>query len=111
MYAYLAGRSLGKENIPRKSVDVQNIETIDIINYPNPFNPETTIKYRIPEDGFVTLRIYDVLGREVKLLVSEQKTKGEYSINFDASALVSGMYFYQLKVNNIISTKKMMLLK
>jgi tetratricopeptide (TPR) repeat protein len=111
MYAYLAGRSLGKENIPQKSVDVQNIETIDIMNYPNPFNPETTIKYRLSEDGFVTLRIYDVLGREVKLLVNEQKAKGEYSVNFDASTLVSGMYFYQLKVNNFISTKKMILLK
>ncbi|PJB00437.1 MAG: hypothetical protein CO128_00590, partial [Ignavibacteriales bacterium CG_4_9_14_3_um_filter_30_11] len=61
-------------------------------NYPNPFNPSTVIKYQLPEQGFVTLKIYDILGREVKTLVNEFKSKGRYSINFNAGNLASGVY-------------------
>jgi hypothetical protein len=80
-------------------------------NYPNPFNPATTIKYQIPEDGFVTIKIYDILGNEVKTLINEQKSKGSYSLMLDSSDLVSGVYIYRIQVNNFTSAKKMMVLK
>lgn len=80
-------------------------------NYPNPFNPLTVIRYQIPEDGVVTLKIYDILGKEVITLVNDQKSKGRYEINFDASNLASGVYIYRIQVNDFISAKKMMLLK
>ncbi|MDR3611396.1 MAG: T9SS type A sorting domain-containing protein [Ignavibacteriaceae bacterium] len=80
-------------------------------NYPNPFNPATTIRYQIPKDGIVTLKVYDILGREVANLVNEYKKQGRYSVNFDASKLASGVYIYQIKSNDFESSKKMMLLK
>jgi hypothetical protein len=80
-------------------------------NYPNPFNPSTIINYQIPQDGFVTLKIYDILGKEVKTLVNEQKTIGRYKVKFDASDLASGIYIYQLKVNEFVLSKKMLLVK
>ncbi len=80
-------------------------------NFPNPFNPATTINYQLPQNGFVTLRIYDILGKEVKTLVNEQKNQGRYSVNFDASRLASGVYIYQLRANDYVSSKKMLLLK
>ncbi len=80
-------------------------------NYPNPFNPTTDIHYEIPNDGLVTLNIFDELGREIKTLVNQYQSKGRYDINFDASKLTSGIYFYQLQAGNFISTKKMLLLK
>ncbi|MCH7965142.1 MAG: T9SS type A sorting domain-containing protein [Bacteroidetes bacterium] len=80
-------------------------------NYPNPFNPATTIKYQIPNAGFVTLNVYDVLGNEVATLVNERKEEGRYEITFDASTLSSGVYIYQLRVNEFVDTKKMILMK
>lgn len=80
-------------------------------NFPNPFNPTTTISYNLPKSGLVNLVIYDVLGKEIKRLVSEYKQAGSYKINFDASALASGVYFYSLRANDFVSTKKMLLLK
>ncbi|MDP3148260.1 MAG: C25 family cysteine peptidase [Ignavibacteria bacterium] len=80
-------------------------------NYPNPFNPITTITYQLPKTGNVTLKIYDMLGKEVKTLVNEQKEMGKYTVQFDASSLASGMYIYQLRANDYTSTKKMLLLK
>jgi len=80
-------------------------------NYPNPFNPSTTIRYQLPQDGLVTLKIYDILGREVTTLVNEEKTKGRYEINFNASNLASGVYLYRIKVNDYVAIKKMILLK
>ena len=80
-------------------------------NFPNSFNPSTMIKYQIPQYGFVTLRIYDILGSEVKTLVNEYKEIGRYEVKFDASDLPSGMYIYQLKSGEFISSKKMMLVK
>ena len=80
-------------------------------NYPNPFNPSTKIKYQIPKQSFITLKIFDVLGNEIKFLVNEEKTAGTYEIEFDASALSSGVYFYQLRTNEFSETKKMLLLK
>lgn len=80
-------------------------------NYPNPFNPSTTIEYKIPSGNFVELKIYDVLGREVKTLVNEYKNSGAYKVSFDAGIFASGVYFYRLKAGNFVQTKKMLLMK
>ena len=80
-------------------------------NYPNPFNPSTKIKYQIPNSGYVSLKIYDVLGEQVASMINKEQPAGSYEINFDASKLTSGIYFYQLKAGNNIQIKKMMLLK
>jgi len=80
-------------------------------NYPNPFNPTTKIKYGLPKQSFVTLKIFDMLGREIKTLVNEQLQAGEYINEFNASDLPSGTYFYRLQTNNFTETKKMVLIK
>ena len=85
-------------------------------NYPNPFNPTTKIKYSIPSVGtslmkFVQLKVYDILGREVTTLVNKQQQPGNYEVEFNASNLSSGVYFYQLSTENIHLTKKLLLLK
>jgi len=80
-------------------------------NYPNPFNPATTINYQIIINDFVPLKVYDILGNEVANLVNEEKPAGSYEINFDASSLSSGTYFYKLQAGSFIETKKMILLK
>jgi len=80
-------------------------------NYPNPFNPTTTIKFNVSETGFVSLKIFDVLGKEVSTVVNEEMKAGSYQIGFDASAMSSGVYFYQLRQNNSVVTKKMILLR
>ncbi len=80
-------------------------------NYPNPFNPATTISFQIPKSSFVTLKVYDVLGREVASLINEQKSPGTYSVNFNASNLSSGMYLYRLQAGDFVETKKLVLLK
>jgi hypothetical protein len=80
-------------------------------NYPNPFNPSTQIKFAIKQTGFVSLKIYDVLGREVAALINNELTTGSYSINFNAAGLASGIYFYRLESGSFVQTNKMMLLK
>ena len=80
-------------------------------NYPNPFNPSTIITYEIPENSFVSLKVYDLLGREVVSLVNEEKSAGRYDVTFEASDNNSGLYVYILKAGNFTSTKKMLLLK
>jgi hypothetical protein len=80
-------------------------------NYPNPFNPSTTIRYQIPKPGLVTLKIYDILGREIATLVNENKNEGSYDFTFNASRFGSGVYIYQIRVNDYVSSKKMILLK
>jgi hypothetical protein len=85
-------------------------------NYPNPFNPATTIKFSIPQSGFVSLKVYDILGREVSQIVKDNLQVGSYEVNFDASNLTSGTYFYKINVNtdgsvNWTQTKKMVLVK
>lgn len=82
-------------------------------NYPNPFNPETTIKYSIPisETGYVTLKIFDMLGREVAALVNEVKPAGTYSVKFNAVNFASGIYVYQLSTKSSLLSKKMILMK
>ena len=80
-------------------------------NFPNPFNPKTTIRYQIPSTAFVKLKIYDLLGREIQTLVNEQKQRGVYDVLFDGSNLSSGIYFCVLKVNDFIGVKKIALIK
>jgi hypothetical protein len=80
-------------------------------NYPNPFNPNTTIKYQVQELSFVTLMVYDVLGNEITTLVIKEKPTGIYEIEYDASDLTSGYYFYRLQAGQFIDTKKMVLMK
>ncbi|MBE0572647.1 MAG: M28 family peptidase [Ignavibacteriaceae bacterium] len=80
-------------------------------NYPNPFNPTTEIEFLISEAGQTTLKVFDVLGNEVSILVNEQKAAGKYKLTFDASGLPSGVYFYTLQSGSFVSTKKMILLK
>ena len=80
-------------------------------SYPNPFNPTTTISYQIPVAEHVSLKVYDMLGREVSTLVNENKLPGKYKVKFDASKLSSGIYFYQLKAGEFTQTKKLVFLK
>jgi hypothetical protein len=80
-------------------------------NYPNPFNPATVINFSIPELSKITLKVYDVLGKEVATLLNEEKAAGNYEVKFDASRLSSGVYFYSLSAGNTLMTKKMMLMK
>lgn len=81
------------------------------VNYPNPFNPTTTISFGLPVGNDVTLKIFDVLGREVSTLIDSKLTAGEYEVTFDAKNLASGVYFYQLKTSQFLKTRKMLLLR
>ncbi len=80
-------------------------------NYPNPFNPSTTIEYSVPENSFVELKVYDIIGNEITTLVSGEKNRGSYQVRFDARDLASGTYIYSLRTNNFAETKKMILMK
>lgn len=80
-------------------------------NYPNPFNPSTTIAYDIPKTSFVRISVYDILGKEIKLVVNEQKNSGHYEIIFDAKELAGGIYYYTIKTGEFSLSKKMILLK
>jgi hypothetical protein len=96
----------------REEIHQQIPENISLSqNYPNPFNPSTRIEYSIPQSGLVTIKIYDILGREVATLVNEEKQRGVYSISFDATGLSSGIYFYRIQFENFVQTKKLTLLK
>jgi hypothetical protein len=98
------------------ATDVKNEITIPITynlyqNYPNPFNPVTTIEYSISERSKIELIVYDVLGREIEVLVDEEKDVGYYNTEFIAGNLASGIYLYKLKAGDFTETKKMILLK
>ena len=102
-FPYLSTDVVMEESVPKEFILAQN--------YPNPFNPSTTIKYSIPHQSNVILKIYDVLGKEIETLVNEEKTVGNYQVEFDASSFSSGVYFYQLRAGEFVQTKKMLLLK
>ncbi len=80
-------------------------------NFPNPFNPTTTINYQLPENGFVTIKVYDMLGKEIATLVNGNRTAGYYNVTFDASRLTSGIYIYTINAGKFIQSKKMLLMK
>jgi len=91
---------------------LNNLNNFDLMqNYPNPFNPSTTINYSVAANSLVSLKVYDILGNEKAVLVDELKEAGIYSVNFDASNLPSGIYFYTLKANEYTSSRKMLLIK
>jgi hypothetical protein len=106
-------------NRPMISVDGEIPSNYSITNYPNPFNPTTTINYQLPQDGFVTIKVYDLLGKEVAVLVNENKSAGYYKVDFNANKLTSGVYVYTIQVNNpsagsgrsFVQSKKMLLVK
>ncbi|MBK9099654.1 MAG: T9SS type A sorting domain-containing protein [bacterium] len=96
------------------NVDDEDISAVDfnlMQNYPNPFNPSTVISYQLSVSGDVTLKVFDILGNEVATLVNELKPAGNYEVEFDASSLTSGVYFYKLQAGTFVDTKKMVLLK
>jgi hypothetical protein len=104
----LAKKNFNKVNFTGGEIPI----TYDLAqNFPNPFNPSTTIRYQIPQDGIVTLKIYDILGSEVTTLVNEEKPAGKYEVNFNASSLASGVYIYKIQAGSFINSKKMLLLK
>ncbi len=80
-------------------------------NYPNPFNPTTMISWQSPQSGRQTLKVYNILGKEVATLVNEFRSAGNYEVNFDAGNLSSGVYFYKLQAGSFVETKKMILVK
>ena len=108
--------------IPRKNSDfvgytdvTENVITPETFslsqNYPNPFNPTTVIKYSLPEVTNVKLKVYDMLGREIKTLVNQEQSAGVYNVEFNASNLSSGVYFYRIEAGNFVASKKLLLLK
>lgn len=111
VYAKINGVDFGE--IVNSQNDIKNELTGFYLqqNYPNPFNLSTTISYSVPEIEFITLKVYDVLGSEIATLVNEEKLAGSYQMNFDATALPSGIYFYRLQAGDFIQTKKMILMK
>lgn len=102
--AFFSGLTDVKEKEVRHSFNLEQ-------NYPNPFNPTTSIQYRVPSIEKVSLKVYDILGRELKTLVNEVKAAGNYKITFNASDLPSGVYFYTLRSGDYRDTKKMVLLR
>jgi hypothetical protein len=80
-------------------------------NYPNPFNPTTSVTYRLPAASDVRLVVYDILGREVSVLVNERKNAGSYEVKFDAPGLSSGVYFYRLQAGDFVQTHKMLFVR
>jgi hypothetical protein len=80
-------------------------------NFPNPFNPNTTIKYELPKAARVNLSVFDILGCKVSMLVNERKDAGVYEVKFNGSNLASGVYFYRLQAGDFVATKRLLLLK
>lgn len=118
----LTGYALGSNNTVFKTttggvtqIKKSNEQTISDYelyqNYPNPFNPSTVIKYKIQGTGFVNLRIYDILGKEISVLVNEKQIPGEYKMTWDAKNYPAGVYYYKLTSGNLIQIRKMILLK
>jgi enterochelin esterase family protein len=92
-----------EENVPQEFMLAQN--------YPNPFNSSSVIRYSIPQSSNVVIKVFDILGNEIKTLVNEEKPVGSYEITWFAENLPSGVYFYQIQAGNFVETKKMVLLK
>ncbi len=110
MYFKLYGTIVSATGITEDEVNIPSTFELEQ-NYPNPFNPSTKIKYSVPQSSNVLLKIYDVLGKEVATLIDEEKPAGNYEVEFNASNLSSGTYFYRLRSGNFVETKKMILLR
>ncbi len=107
---YIARWTSGASRVEQISTHVPKTFLLEQ-NYPNPFNPSTTIRYQLPFAGNVSLKVYDVLGREVMTLVNRRQEAGAYNFTLNAASLSSGIYFYRLQSGNFVQTKKMMLVK
>lgn len=103
------GSGITTEIVPISEIIPQNFSLSQ--NYPNPFNPVTKINFTIPKNNLVTLKVYDISGREVATLINKEMTAGEYEATFDATKLSSGVYFYKISSGNFSDVKKMMLIK
>jgi len=97
-------------SIPKISQELPSVYFLEQ-NYPNPFNPNTTINYSVAKSGLVTIKVYDILGREVTTLVNENKLTGNYSVQFNAAKITSGVYFYRMESGSFVQTKKLVVLK
>ena len=109
----LLPRTLTDFGDPVSVGDENGIPTVYALdqNYPNPFNPTTKINFSLPESGMVTLKVYDILGKEVMTLVNQVMPASYHSVEFDASQLSTGIYMYRIQSNDFVSVKKMMLIK
>lgn len=96
-------------SVPEKELFVNEFRIEQ--NYPNPFNPSTKISFNVPQESFVKVKVYDIIGNEITTLVNEVKSAGYYEVEFVAENLSSGIYIYQLRANDFIQTKKMILLR
>jgi len=106
-----------------QEIEIDNLTSVGLVenltpkdfrisqNFPNPFNPSTVISFQLAVRSFVTLKIYDVLGNEVAVLVNEEKPAGNYKIDFKGNNLASGIYFYTLRAGSFVQSRKMILLK
>ena len=102
------------EQLPKIADSILTSSTVleySLSNYPNPFNPTTTINYSIKEAGLVTIKVFDLIGQEVAELANEEKEAGIYAIKFDASELPSGIYIYKINAGNFTQSRKMLLMK
>jgi len=108
LYAY--GKRINISGVKQLGTEIPVVFSLHQ-NYPNPFNPVTLINFDIPHQSAVTLRVYDILGREAALLVNEVKPAGSYSVQFDAGRLTSGIYFYKLDAGAFSEVKKMIVVK
>ncbi|MFC1569913.1 T9SS type A sorting domain-containing protein, partial [bacterium] len=109
LYFVAAGDTSTSSTEPSDSVIPQSFGLEQ--NFPNPFNPSTRIRFEVPDKSFVSLKVFDLLGREIEELAGKEFFKGEHSVTFDASHLTSGLYFYTLKAKDFLQTKKMFILK
>jgi hypothetical protein len=106
---YLGDEPVGVDNEDFENIIIDEFKLNQ--NFPNPFNPSTKISFQLATNEFVTLRIYDVVGQEVKTLLNSEMQKGKYDIDFNASKLSSGIYFYRIQAGKFIDTKKLILMK
>ncbi|MFZ1320157.1 MAG: T9SS type A sorting domain-containing protein [Ignavibacteria bacterium] len=102
---------IGPDNIIASNENNDLPKEYSLSNYPNPFNPTTTIKFDLPKDVLVSIKIFDMLGREIRTLVNDYKTAGSYTISFNGADLSSGIYYYKIKAGDFEQVRKMMLLK
>lgn len=110
-YARISGIEYGSLVSINESISQQQDNFELHQNYPNPFNPTTTISFNIPETDFVQLKVFDMLGEEVAMLINETKSPGNYSVHFNAADLPSGIYIYSLRVNGQVQNRKMLMIK
>jgi hypothetical protein len=105
-------------NLGGGTVGIQDQEIVEIPtsyslsqNFPNPFNPTTTIQFSIPQAGLVNLTVYNILGEQIKTLIDEYRGIGSHTVQFDANSLSSGIYLYRMKARSFVETKKMIFIK